>query len=289
LRTTGYPASEILGRNCRFLQGVDTDPDAILRIQDALNAGREHVNVVRNYRKDGSTWWNELRLSPVRNPAGRLTHYIGFQNDVTERVEAEQRLAHLAFHDKLTGLPNRALLLHELDQAIALATRSGQQLTVLFIDLDGFKAINDRFGHAAGDLALAGTAMKLRRALRDGDLLGRYGGDEFIAVLTNVPDDQVRAAARRAADAVLNSFHSPLDLPEQPLQISVTIGVALFPEHARDSEALVRAADEAMYTAKRSGRGRAVIAPRPIPAAESTRISPVMARRSGPHSRAFRQ
>jgi diguanylate cyclase (GGDEF)-like protein/PAS domain S-box-containing protein len=262
--TTGYSASDVLGRNCRFLQGPDTDPDAIRQIRTAMQAGVEHVGVIRNYRKDGSSWWNELRLSPVRSSAGQLTHYFGFQNDVTERVEAEQRLAHLAFHDKLTGLPNRALLMQELDHAIAQASTSGKQLTLLFIDLDGFKAVNDCLGHAAGDLALTATAIRLRLALRDGDLLGRHGGDEFVAVLADVPAGHARSIAQRAADAVLDSFHNPLDLAEQPIQLGVSIGVALFPEHGRDAESLVHAADQAMYAAKRAGSGRAVLAPQAL-------------------------
>jgi diguanylate cyclase (GGDEF)-like protein/PAS domain S-box-containing protein len=259
-RATGYSAAEVLGRNCRFLQGHSTDPEAVRQIREAVAAGREHVSVLRNFRKDGSLWWNELRLSPVTSSTGQLTHYFGFQSDVTERVEAEQRLAHLAFHDKLTRLPNRALLMQELDRAVAQANITGQRLTLLFIDLDGFKAINDRLGHAAGDLVLTATAMRLRLSLREGDLLGRYGGDEFIAVLVDVPADHSHAIARRAADAVLDSFHSPLDLADEPVQLGVSIGVALFPEHGSGTEELVRAADHAMYAAKRAGRGRAVLA-----------------------------
>lgn len=269
-RMTGYPASDALGRNCRFLQGNAADPEAVRQLRQAMADGREHVGVIRNYRKDGSPWWNELRLSPVKGATGRVTHYFGFQTDVTARIEAEQRLAHLAFHDELTGLPNRALLMNELDLTIARATDTGKQLTLLFIDLDGFKSINDRLGHAAGDLALTATALRLRLALRESDLLGRHGGDEFIAVLSDVPADHARSVAQRAADAVLDSFSSPLDLADQPLQLGVSIGVALFPEHGRDAETLVQAADRAMYQAKREGRGRAVLAaPQRAPVAES--------------------
>jgi diguanylate cyclase (GGDEF)-like protein/PAS domain S-box-containing protein len=257
---TGYSAAEVIGRNCRFLQGDSTDPDAVRRIREAVAAGREHVAVLRNFRKDGSLWWNELRLSPVTSSAGQVTHYFGFQSDVTERIEAEQRLAHLAFHDELTGLPNRALLMQELDRAVAQAHTSGQRLALLFIDLDGFKGINDRLGHAAGDLVLTATALRLRLSLREGDLLGRYGGDEFIAVLVDVPADQAHGIAQRAADAVLDSFHSPLDLADAPVQLGVSIGVALFPEHGSDTQGLVQAADQAMYAAKQAGRGRAVLA-----------------------------
>lgn len=278
-RTTGYRSSEVLGRNCRFLQGPATDRHAMSHLRDAVNTGQEYVGVILNYRKDGSTWWNELRLSPIKGSNGRVTHYFGFQSDVTARVEAEKRLAHLAFHDKLTGLPNRAMLMNELDLAIVQATSSGKQLTLLFIDLDGFKSINDRLGHAAGDLALAATALRLRLALRENDLLGRHGGDEFVAVLSDVPADQARSIAQRAADAVLDSLSNPLDLADQPVQIGVSIGVALFPEHGCDAESLVSAADQAMYKAKKQGRGRAVLATPPSDANNGRGRVPV------PHSR----
>lgn len=179
------------------------------------------------------------------------------------------------FHDELTGLPNRALLMNELDRAIAEATSSDKQLTLLFIDLDGFKSINDRLGHAAGDLALTATALRLRLALRESDLLGRHGGYEFIAVLSDVPGDPARSVAQRAADAMLDSFSSPLDLAEQPVHLGVSIGVALFPKHGHDAESLVHAADQAMYQAKQEGRGRAVLAPprsAAIPVARSTLV-----------------
>ena len=263
-RATGYRAPEVLGRNCRFLQGPDTSRELVQELREAVAAGRDHVSVLRNYRKDGSGWWNELRLSPVRNELGAVTHYFGFQNDVTARVEAQERLAHLAHHDTLTGLPNRAQMMAGLQRELARARRHGSRLAVLFIDLDGFKNVNDRLGHAAGDLVLTAAGARLRAVLRDRDLLGRYGGDEFVAVVTDVPADMADQIAHRVTDAVLDSFHSPLDMSEQAVQLGASIGVALFPDHGQDADELLLAADRAMYTAKDAGRGRAMLAaPRP--------------------------
>ena len=269
-RATGYRAPEVLGRNCRFLQGPDTSRELVREVREAIAAGRDHVSVLRNYRKDGSGWWNELRLSPVRNELGAVTHYFGFQNDVTARVEAQERLAHLAYHDPLTGLPNRAQLMAGLQRELARARRHGSRLAVLFIDLDGFKNVNDRLGHAAGDLVLTAAAARLRGVLRDADLLGRHSGDEFVAVVTDVPADTADRIAHRVTDAVLDSFHSPLDTSDQPVRLGASIGVALFPEHGQDAHELLLAADRAMYAAKDAGRGRAILAAPPGP--DSARV-----------------
>ena len=126
--------------------------------------------MLRNYRQNGTAWWNELHLSPVRNESGRLTHYLGYQHDVTARVEAEEALARQATQDSLTGLANRSHLLHQLDVALGSAAAAGHAVAVLFIDLDGFKAVNDIPGHAAGDTVLVQVAARLRAVLRTSDL-----------------------------------------------------------------------------------------------------------------------
>jgi len=263
---TGYLSSEVLGRNCRFLQGPDTEVADTHALREALAAGEDHVSVLRNYRKDGTSWWNELRVSTVRDDAGEVTHFFGFQNDVTARVEAERMVAYLAAHDPLTGMPNRARLLAGLDQELLRAGRSGEQVAVLFIDLDEFKQVNDLLGHEAGDLVLAAAAARLRLSLREGDLLGRYSGDEFLAVITDVGAGTAQAIAQRAADNVLDTFHSPFDLSGHEVRVGASIGVALFPVHGRTSDELVQAADHAMSTAKNAGRGQAALAPpRPAP------------------------
>lgn len=258
--STGYHAPEVLGRNCRFLQGPDTDPEVVSELREAIHEGRDHVAVLHNYRKDGQSWWNELRVSPVRNSRGQLTHYFGFQNDVTARVEAEGQVARLAYHDQLTDLPNRLHLLRTLQQETARAVTDGTRLAVLFLDLDGFKAVNDRYGHAVGDLTLTAAAACLRGALRESDLLARYSGDEFVVVLTDVPPGAAQRVAQRTADAVIGSLTTPLQVAGEHVQLGASVGVALFPDHGHTPEQLLQAADGAMYTAKQTGRGHALLA-----------------------------
>ena len=259
-RMSGYPASELVGRNCRLLQGEDTDPLVVAAIGNAVRDGREHTCVVRNYRKDGTPWWNELHLSPVRDRRDRLTHYLGFQLDVTARVEAERQLLHLSAHDSLTGLANRATLVEQLDVAVARTARAGRALAVLFIDLDGFKAVNDTHGHLVGDRVLAEVGRRLRAALRSSDVLGRHGGDEFVAVLTDLdPVDAERIAFRVAADAI-EALDRPVPAAGDLASICASIGIALLPDHGRSGEALLRAADAAMYAGKAARRGAVTLA-----------------------------
>jgi len=252
---TGYPEGDILGRNCRFLQGPDTDPDVVAGIGAALRAGVEHRCVVRNHRRDGSAWWNELQLSPVRDDTGRLTHYLGFQHDVSDRVEAERLLAHHAAHDALTGLANRATLTTRLDVAVDRAQRTQRAVAVLFCDLDGFKPVNDRHGHRVGDDVLVAVADRLRQSMRVGDELARIGGDEFTVLLRNVPD---AAAANQVAERLLAAFQAPFEVPGGTEPVGLSVGVALAGAGAT-ADGLLAAADAALYACKRAGGGRAAV------------------------------
>jgi diguanylate cyclase (GGDEF)-like protein/PAS domain S-box-containing protein len=272
-RATGYSADEVLGSNCRLLQCHDTDPATVGEIRTAVREGRDHVAVVRNRRKDGSLWWNELHLSPVTDETGRVTHFFGFQRDVTDRVEAEKEVVYLADHDSLTGLPNRRKLLGELEEV--LADRDLDRWSaVLFIDLDGFKAVNDRLGHAGGDLALIAAGECLRDALRAQDFLARYSGDEFVAVLRDVPPDSATNVAQRAADAIVRSLATKLDVDGGPFPLGASVGVALHPLHGASPDQLLRAADLAMYEAKQAGRGQVRLAQLPPFVADAASSGP---------------
>lgn len=263
---TGWTAAQVLGSSARLLQGPLTDPAEILAMSRALGAGRDHVALLRNYCSDGRTWWNELRLSPVRDEARVLTHYLGFQTDVTARVEAERRVAHLAFHDQLTGLPNRSRLRDTLGDQIALADAAGEHLALLFVDLDEFKAANDRFGHAVGDGVLAAAAARLRGAVAAEHVVGRWGGDEFLIVTAGSSPDRAHAAAQRVAADVVETFREPLlvaegEAADASVVLGASVGVAMFPQHGRDPDSLLRAADDALYAAKDAGRRRFAVAP----------------------------
>lgn len=250
---SGYAAAEVLGRNCRVLQGPGTDRDAVAGIRDAVRRGVEHSAVVLNHRKDGTPWWNELHLSPVRDDGGRLTHYLGFQLDVTDRVRAEQALRHLSTHDSLTGLQNRPALLAHLTDADR--ERSGA-LAVLFVDLDGFKLVNDRHGHVVGDEVLRDVAGRLRTCVPDDGVIARHGGDEFAVVLAGPDPAAVEALARSTARELVEVLRDPFTVPGALATLGASVGVAVRGGAATVAATdLLHEADTAMYRAKARRRG----------------------------------
>jgi diguanylate cyclase (GGDEF)-like protein/PAS domain S-box-containing protein len=251
---TGYPAAEIVGRNCRILQGAHGDQPGVAEIRRALAEQREARAVLRNYRRDGRMFWNEFRLTPVRDDAGTLTHFVGVLADVTERQRQEEQLAWRATHDDLTGLPNRQLLHDRLQQAIAGAGRHGHGVAVVFVDLDDFKLINDSLGHSAGDTALKEIARRLHGIVRDADTVGRFGGDEFVVVLAQTDEAGLQAVIARIGEVLAE----PIDLAGVRHQLTPSIGHCRYPRDGGDAETLLRHADLAMYQAKRQGRNRAI-------------------------------
>jgi len=248
---TGYTSAEVLGRNCRLLQGEQSDPETVRALSLAIRRGQVHRCVLRNYRKDGTSWWNELHLSPVRDQTGRLTHYLGYQHDVSARIEAEQALARQATQDSLTGLTNRTHLLQQLQAALDAARLGGRAVAVLFLDLDGFKCVNDTHGHAAGDSVLVQVAERLRAALRTSDLICRNGGDEFVAVLDDLdPIDADRIAGRAAGD-VTTSLQRPFIAGSASMTLSGSVGVSMYPQHGATADRLLAVADGKMYRTKK--------------------------------------
>jgi diguanylate cyclase (GGDEF)-like protein/PAS domain S-box-containing protein len=250
-RITGYAEAEILGRNCRFLQGTDNAQPGIAHIRDAVRAGRAAHTVLRNYRKDGSLFWNDLHIAPVLTDDGQVTHYVGVLNDITDTRRYQEQLEHQATHDALTGLPNRGLLMDRLHQAILHARRYESTVTVVFVNLDRFKNVNDALGHDAGDRLLQAAARRLQACVRATDTVARLGSDEFILVLAHqVAKEAIPVELQR----VLDTVSSPLELDGKELYVTASLGASIYPQDGQEAETLLQHADTAMGRAKKLGR-----------------------------------
>ncbi|AOE83179.1 EAL domain-containing protein [Pseudomonas sp. TCU-HL1] len=250
-RITGYSAGEALGRNCRFLQGNDREQPGIAAIRHALAEKREVHVVLRNFRKDGTPFWNNLYIAPVPNEHGQITHFIGVQNDISEQKRVESELAYNASHDVLTGLPNRTLLEDRLRQGCQISQRYQRQLAVLFIDLDGFKPINDSMGHGIGDQILVEVARRLSQQVRPGDTVARLGGDEFILIL---PDLAREEDVLQVAERVIDCIARPYPIAGSELRITASLGIAMSEKGMQQPMQLIQQADLAMVKAKQQGR-----------------------------------
>ena len=249
---TGYSRAEVLGRNCRFLQRDDRDQSGLHEIRAALAQQREGHATLRNYKKDGTLFWADLRIAPLRDEYGRVSHYAAYLRDASERVSFEESVAHQAMHDPLTGLPNRHLLQDRLAQAIVRAAQDGRQVGVAMIDLDRFKRVNDSLGHVNGDELLKQIAQRLGRLARDGDTVARFGGDEFVFVIANASCDPLT----EFIDNIAAQVALPMTIQGNSLDTSASIGVAVYPAHGASATDLIKNADAAMYYAKEKGRAR---------------------------------
>jgi len=248
---TGYTLAEIKGLDPRFMAIPGCDEDERSRVRDALKRKESVRAVLRNTRKNGEVFWNDLRIDPVSNGDGEITHFVGVINDITEARHYERRLHHLAHHDPLTGLANRTLLQDRLRQAIDWAQRDGFMVALAFLDLDNFKHINDNFGHDAGDTVLREVALRLRESMREDDTIARMGGDEFVLVICNpASHEQVAELIERIRRSVM----APVRVKDQDILPGASIGVSLFPEDGDSPEKMMRAADAAMYHAKTLGK-----------------------------------
>ncbi|WP_372971209.1 EAL domain-containing protein [Marinobacter sp.] len=249
-RITGYCADDMIGQSCRILQGPDTSESAIASIREGLENMREVHTSLLNYRKDGSCFWNDLYIAPVRDDDDEVTHFIGIQTDISDRIRQEEVLTFQASHDSLTGLPNRIYLESHLQGICHQAFDRQLCVHALFIDLDGFKPINDSLGHAFGDEILAQTARRLEAALPAGTTLVRFGGDEFVAL---VPGSTDRQAINTIADLILDQFSQPFLNEDVEITLSAAIGISIVKAMPDNSMLLIQQADMAMYEAKKLG------------------------------------
>ncbi len=251
-RITGYTRDEVLGQNPRFLKSGRHGADYYEAMWRGLVQDGYWYGEVWNRRKNGEVFAEMQAISAVRDAHGKVSQYIALFSDITERKAHESQLEHIAHFDALTNLPNRVLLADRLQQA--MAQRRQQQLTVAYLDLDGFKAINDHHGHQTGDLVLVTLAQRMKEALRQGDTMARIGGDEFVAVLIDLPDT---AACVPLLERLLAAAAEPVQAGELTLQVSASLGVTFYPQaNDIDADQLLRQADQAMYQAKLAGKNR---------------------------------
>jgi diguanylate cyclase (GGDEF)-like protein/PAS domain S-box-containing protein len=221
-------------------------------IRHAIKHGEDFQVDYRVVWPDGTTHWMANRAQVYRDASGWAQRVVGVVMDITDRKMAEQRVAHMAHHDALTGLPNRVLLRDRIQHAIAQAHRAGTKLAVLFIDLDRFKTINDSLGHQLGDRLLQAVASRILVCVREGDTVARVGGDEFVIV---IPGIETSADASTVAGKILEVLGNPFHLHGNDLHVGASIGISLYPSDGGDAETLMRNADTAMYAAKDAGRG----------------------------------
>jgi len=248
---TGYSAADVVGRNPRMLASGQHDPAFYERMWHAIESTGQWQGEIINRRRNGVTYPEWLTITRVLDEAGKVTHYVGVFSDITERKASESRVRYLSEHDFLTGLPNRFLFQDRVSQAIVHSVRHGGRLAILFLDLDRFKPINDRFGHEAGDRLLREVAERLRGCVRAADTVCRQGGDEFLVLVEAIdhPED-----AAQVAEKLIARVAEPYDIDGHPASVSASVGIALYPEDGREMQTLIRAADTAMYQAKEHGR-----------------------------------
>ncbi len=248
---TGYERDELIGHTPRKLQSARHDSVFYLAMRDKLQSSGHWQGEIWNRRKDGEVAPLLLSVSVIHDQSGNVRHYIAVFADITVMKAQENRLAQMAHHDPLTQLPNRVLLADRMKVAIAQAQHSGHWLAICFMDLDGFKAVNDRYGHEVGDRLLVQVAERLQHTLQGGDTLARLGGDEFVLLLSGLPDLQT---CRHSLQRVLDTVAHPVLLGDIHIEISASIGVTLYPQDEQDPDTLLRHADQAMYQAKEKGR-----------------------------------
>jgi len=255
-RITGYPASEALGRKPSLLSSGRRSREQYPAMWQALHQHGHWQGEFWNRHKNGSLYAAASAINALRDADGQVTHYVSVFSDVTERKHQQEQLERLAHFDPLTGLPNRALLADRLQQGLARAQRARQGLAVCFMDLDGFKAVNDMHGHDAGDDLLAEVARRLQGGIRAGDTAARLGGDEFVLLLGGLRHPrECEDTARR----VLHAVALPIEVEGHTVHVTGSMGISVFPRDGSDAEQLLRQADQAMYQAKQRGRNRYVL------------------------------
>jgi diguanylate cyclase (GGDEF)-like protein/PAS domain S-box-containing protein len=250
---TGFAKSEILGQTLELLHSGRQDSDFHKAMWEALRTKGHWAGEVWNRRKNGQVYPEWLEINAVRNAKGEVYCWVAQAADISARKSAEHHIWRLANYDKLTGLPNRSMFHDRLEHEIRRAHRGGRKLALLFLDLDGFKEVNDSLGHDVGDMLLQHVANRLANCVRESDTIARLGGDEFIIILNDVTDTAVVGSI---AQKIIDTLAAPYLLRSHPVYVSASVGITLYPDDGETNEVLLKNADQAMYTAKKEGRNR---------------------------------
>lgn len=253
-RITGYAREEMIGKNPRILKSGEHGDFFYKTMWQKLTLEGYWQGEVWNRHKDGQIYAQRLSITAIRDTdSGLPLYYVAFTSDITESKRQQQQLERMAHYDALTDIPNRVLFADRLHQAIAHAHRNQNELALVYLDIDGFKDINDMHGHETGDQLLIAIARRWRAILRESDTLARLGGDEFVAVLSDL---KTPSECEAVLSRLLSAAATPFEIGGHVLQISASLGAALFPDDGENSETLMRHADQAMYQAKQYGKNR---------------------------------
>ncbi len=252
-KITGYSRKEVLGKNPKLFKSGLQNQELYTAMWQSINAQGYWSGELWNRRKNGDLFAEWITISAVYNTKGKVSHYIGTFTDITQIKEHELQLERIAHYDPLTGIPNRVLLADRMQQAIAQSKRENTYLAVGYLDLDGFKPVNDRFGHETGDLMLIEIAHRIKSTLREGDTIARLGGDEFVFLLLGLArPEECELTLHRLLDVI----NAPVALADQAVTVSASIGISIFPVDNTDPDTLLRHADQAMYQCKQAGKNR---------------------------------
>lgn len=248
---SGYSRDEVIGRSTRFLQAGMHPPEFYIEMWDKISATDQWIGEVLSRRKNGDPFSASITISTVKHTTDKANHYVALFSDITEQRTHQYQLEQMAHYDTLTKLPNRALLADRLNQAMLRCKRHQSLLAVIFMDLDGFKYINDTFGHSVGDELLVAVSQLMNDTLREMDTPARIGGDEFVAVLTDLANVE---DCKPILERLLLKISEPIIVGDLVLQVSASIGVTIYPQDDADADILIRHADQAMYLAKQAGK-----------------------------------
>ncbi|MES9958611.1 MAG: diguanylate cyclase [Sedimenticola sp.] len=250
---TGYDQGDLVGKTPSIFRSGHHDQTFFDQMWQSIEEHKRWRGEIWNRRQDGSVSPELVSISTIEDESGELTHYVGIFTDISTQKASEQRYQAMAYHDPLSGLPNRLLLMDRLQQAIHTAERQEEMVAVLFMDLDGFKQVNDSAGHEAGDLLLQEIAERLKSAVRKEDTVARMGGDEFTMVIRGAED---RKVLEGIAEKIIAGINEPVEIAGERFTVGVSIGISRYPVDSKDPDGLVCQADAAMYEAKKQGRNR---------------------------------